>query len=236
MVLSPERQPELTNGSRPADPTLVLLVDEQPIVRAGLRLALAGESDLEVVGEVGDIDSAMRVLDRVRPDVIVLGTELLRQEVFGAIERLRAGRGRAPVVLLVVPREDADGATRALHAGASGYVTNTVEPRLLLQAVRMVAAGGIVVTAEGARLILEPLTERLRSGPQENQLVKLSDREQAVLAGLAEGRSNAEIARDLYVAEATVKKHLSQVLHKLGLRDRLQAGLYGRDAGLGDRR
>jgi len=213
--------------------TRILLIDDEPIVGAGLRAIFEAQWDLQVVGEERDVHVAAAKLARSQPDVILLDVHAAGAVKFGAIRILVEGRPRAAVVL-VSGDEDPATMLRAIAAGASGYLPSRAPTELMVQVVRTVAAGGLVlprpVGADMARQLASELDERAAV------VGLLSERERGVLKLLAGGRSNTEIGRELFISEATVKKHVSQILRKLRRRDRLQAALYACELGLGPRR
>ncbi|MGF7238531.1 MAG: response regulator transcription factor [Frankia sp.] len=222
---------DLVESHKRIETVRVLLVDDQPIVRVGLRAVLSEQPDIDVVDEARNPRSALSRLDHLRPDVIVLDVDAADETTFAAIEQLAARADGAFAILLVTAQDSGLTAARAIRAGARGCMVLQGRTELLVESVRTVALGGIVLTAPGVRELVRGLKPRLRREEVDARVHELSERERAVLALLAQGRSNAEIARELHLAEATVKKHLSQVLRKLGLRDRLQAGLYAHTAG-----
>lgn len=209
----------------------ILLIDDRPVAQIGLFAIFTAEPDLEVVGTEPKIESALDALAVLQPDVVVVETETANDGTFDAI---RAVRGRRPdsAILLITDDRSADTALQALDAGTSGYLSSRSAAELMVQAVRTIGADGVVLTrsaAAGVAARRAAVNESLTDG-----LGKLSERERRVLGLLAQGRSNSEIALHLFISEATVKKHLSQALRKLGLRDRLQAGLYAYRLGLGE--
>lgn len=211
--------------------TRILLINDEPIVRAGLRTIFEAHDDLDVVGEEQDGSRVLVALTRYRPDVVILETHVTGASTLRTVRRL-ADNAPNCAVLLVATENDTRAALNAIVAGARAYLLSSASTSLMVQVVRTIAGGVVVlprfVGEDLARLLPPELDERRRT-----LLDALSDREQRVLELLSDGRSNTEIAHDLCVSEATVKKHVSQVLRKLRLRDRLQAGLFGRELGLG---
>jgi DNA-binding NarL/FixJ family response regulator len=208
-----------------ADPVRVLLVDDHQVVRQGLRTFLDAQEDIEVVGEAGDGAGCVEAAERLRPDLILLD---LRMPGSDGVQALRALRERAnPARVLVVTSFTEPAAVLpAVRAGAAGYVYKDVDPQALAAAIRAVHAGHVLLNPDVARL--------LAAGEPDPAGVHLTGRERQVLAELARGRSNREIARSLSVAEKTVKTHVSAVLAKLGVQDRTQAALYAVRTGLVD--
>jgi DNA-binding NarL/FixJ family response regulator len=211
----------------------VVIVDDQPLVRAGFRMVLASQADIDVVGEAGDGAQALRLLQTTPADVVVMdirmpvmdGVEATRQLCQGPVDRPR-------VLVLTTFDTDAD-AFAALQAGASGFLLKNVPPEELLSAIRVVAAGDAVVAPRVTRRLLERFSGQLAPPPSAEPPVNpLTDREREVLLLVAQGLSNAEIAMRLVVAETTVKTHVRRILSKLGLRDRVQAVVLAYETGL----
>jgi DNA-binding NarL/FixJ family response regulator len=196
----------------------VLVVDDHPLFRDGLAGLLATVPDMEVVASVGDGESAVSRAVELRPDVVLMDLNLPRTPGLEATRRIVAGAPEVAVLVLTMVDDD-DSVLAALQVGARGYLLKGAVQEEVLSAVRTVAAGGAVV---GAGLAARVLTAgRSRRGPGPG----LTDRESEVLAGIAAGCSNAEIARDLGVSLKTVQNHVSNVLTKLQVRDRTQAAL-----------
>jgi DNA-binding NarL/FixJ family response regulator len=197
----------------------VLIVDDHPAVRRGLRTFLELAADLEVTGEAADGLSALEEIERTRPDVVLLDMVLPGLDGLAVLRELRQ-RGLDAKVLVVTSFTDR--LVPAMRAGARGYLSKDVDPHALVAAVRSVHAG---------HLLLEPgVAASLVGAPADGPA--LTARERDVLALIAEGRSNREIARALTVAEKTVKTHVSSILMKLGLADRTQAALHAVRTGL----
>lgn len=208
------------------DQIRVLVVDDHPVVRQGLRVFLDLQDDLNVVGEASDGSEVVGLVDELRPDVVLLD---LKMPGVDGVETLRLLRDRpdAPRVLVVTSFTDPASVVPALRAGAAGYVYKDVAPEALAQGIRSVHAGHALLAPDVATL--------LASGePQDKGLADLTEREREVLAELARGRSNREIARGFVLSEKTVKTHVSNILMKLGVADRTQAALYAQRHGLGD--
>ncbi|GAA4200378.1 response regulator [Actinocatenispora rupis] len=211
----------------------VVLVDDQSLVRAGFRMVLGAQSDIEVVGEAGDGAEALTLLSRTAADVVVMDIRMPLMDGVEATRRLVAtGPGAPRVLVLTTFDTDAD-AFAALNAGASGFLLKNVPPEELLTAIRVVASGDSVVAPSVTRRLLDRFAGQL-SAPvtPDTRLDALTDREREVLLLLAEGLSNAEIAARLVVAEATVKTHVGRILTKLDLRDRVQAVVLAYETGL----
>ena len=221
-------------------PIRVFLVDDQQLVRAGFRMVIDSQPDLEVVGEAGDGEDAVRALATTRADVVLMDVRMPRSDGIEATARAveqaaRRPAGTPPLRVVVLTTFDLDEyALRAIRAGASGFLLKDAPPEELLAAIRTVHAGDAVIAPSTTRRLLEhlaPLLVESGSGAQE-RLTALTDREREVLVLMARGRSNTEIAADLVVAEATVKTHVGRVLSKLGARDRVQAVVVAYESGL----
>ncbi|NJC71039.1 response regulator transcription factor [Planosporangium thailandense] len=211
----------------------VLLVDDQALVRGGFHSILDGQDDIEVVGEAADgmeaIDKALTLL----PDVILMDIRMPRMDGIEATRRLLEG-GRCPARVLILTTFDEDEYVyQALRAGASGFLLKSAPPRELAGATRTVAAGEALLAPEITRRMIEEYVRRPRPGTgRPAGLEALTPRELEVLGLIARGRSNAEIGAELYLSEATVKTHVTRVLAKLGLRDRIQAVVFAYECGL----
>lgn len=206
-------------------PTRVLVVDDHPAVRRGLRTFLELHPDITVVGEAPDGEHAVELAAELTPDVVLL--DLVMPGMDGlAVLRGLAERRSAARVLLVTSFTETRNVVPAIRAGARGYVYKDIDPKGLAAAVRSVHAGHVLLDEDVARALLEEPGSRDGAGPQ------LTAREREVLGLIAAGRSNREIARALVVSEKTVKTHASNILLKLGLADRTQAALYAVRNGL----
>jgi DNA-binding NarL/FixJ family response regulator len=203
-----------------ADPTIrVVIVDDHPAVRRGLRTFLELTDDLEVVGEAADGETALDLIERTAPDVVLLDMALPGMDGVAVLHELRR-REQSARVLVVTSFTDRRRLLPAVRAGVRGYLAKDVDPPALAAAVRSVAAGHLLLEPEAATALLGDGAGRPPAAPA------LTARERDVLALIAEGRSNREIARALVLSEKTVKTHVSSILLKLGLADRTQAALY----------
>jgi DNA-binding NarL/FixJ family response regulator len=211
----------------------VLLADDQALVRGGFRSILEGQDDIEVVGEAADglqaIDQAMTSA----PDVIVMDIRMPRLDGIEATRRLVSdGRVRARVLMLTTFDHD-EYVYQALRAGASGFLLKSAPPRELAGAIRVVAAGEALLAPEITRRMIEEYVRRPRPGTEPPPgLAALTSREMEVLGLIAQGRSNAEIGAALFLSEPTVKTHVTRILAKLRLRDRVQAVVLAYESGL----
>ncbi|MGC4856031.1 response regulator [Micromonospora sp. DT4] len=212
----------------------VVIVDDQALVRAGFRMVLSCQPDLEVVGEAIDGADALRVLARTEADVVVMDIRMPTMDGVEATRRLCADRPSGPPRVLVLTTFDTEAdAFAALQAGASGFLLKNVPPEELLDAIRVVARGDSVVAPSITRRLLDRFAGQLGAGPTvDPRVAQLTEREREVLLLVAQGLSNAEIAAKVHVAEATVKTHVGRILAKLHLRDRVQAVVLAYESGL----
>jgi DNA-binding NarL/FixJ family response regulator len=210
----------------------VLIVDDQPLVRAGFRTILGSKRDIEVVGEAENGAEAVALAERRRPDVILMDIRMPVLDGVEATRRLVAAG--TPARILVLTTFDLDEYVHAaIRAGASGFLLKDVTPANLLEAIRIVAGGDALLAPSVTRRLLERFATTLPPGEDSSTaLAELTSRETEVLRLLASGMSNAEIASELVVSEATVKTHISSMLRKLGLRDRVQAVIVAYETGL----
>ncbi|WP_317228786.1 response regulator transcription factor [Clavibacter sp. MX14-G9D] len=218
--------------------TTILLVDDQSLVRMGFRLVLESAPDLEVVGEAADGRTAIDQVAALRPDVVLMDVRMPGVDGIEATRRIVAEHPAVRVLILTTFDVD-EHAFAALRAGASGFLLKDATPAELASAVRVVASGDSVVAPRVTRRMLEmfadvlPVTSTATAADGVHpRLVSLTPRETEVLRRVAEGRSNAEIAGDLFLAEATVKTHVGRILAKLGIRDRVQAVVLAYETGL----
>ncbi|MCF6735152.1 response regulator transcription factor [Blastococcus sp. KM273129] len=210
----------------------VVLADDQEMVRAGLRMLLEFQPDLEVVGEAADGLAAVEVVTRTRPDVVLMDVRMPRCDGIEAARRITTATPEVAVVVLTTFDEDAPLA-EAMRAGVSGFLLKVAPPEQLLQAVRTVAAGnGLLDPAVTLRVIRASAAAPAPDPRSVAALATLTARETEVLRLVAEGLTNAEIAARLYLGEATVKTYLSRMLTKLDLRDRVQAVAFAFRSGL----
>jgi DNA-binding NarL/FixJ family response regulator len=211
----------------------VLLADDQALVRGGFRSILEGHDDIDIVGEAADGAEAVEEALRTAPDVVLMDVRMPRLDGIEATRRLQAdGRVIARVLMLTTFDHD-QYVYEALRAGASGFLLKSAPARELADAVRTVAGGDALLAPDITRRMIEDYVRRPR--PDASAPVALTDltaREREVLVLLARGRSNSEIAAELYLSEPTVKTHVSRVLGKLDLRDRVQAVVLAYETGL----
>ena len=208
----------------------VLLVDDQALVRGGFRLILEVEDDLEVAGEAEDGPAAVRAVTALQPDVVLMDVQMPGGDGLTATREIATTTSVPVLVLTTFDRDDY--LFGALEAGASGFLLKNAAPEDLVDAVRVVARGDALLAPEVTGRVLARFAARPGRAARPDLAGSLTDREREVLLLVAQGMSNSEIAAALVVSEATVKTHVSRVLDKLGLRDRLQAVVHAYETGL----
>ncbi len=208
----------------------VLLADDQAMVRGGFRMILESEPDIEVVGEAANGEQAVASARRLHPHVVLMDIQMPGGDGLEATRRI-TGELPARVVILTTFERD-DYVFEALRSGASGFLLKNAAPEELVHAVRVVAAGDALLAPSVTRRIVEQFAREPIRPELGEQLDALTQREREVLVALARGKSNAELASELYVSEGTIKTHVSSLLAKLGLRDRVQAVVLAYESGL----
>ena len=208
----------------------VLLADDQAMVRAGFRLILDHEDDIEVVGEAEDGARTVDETRRLRPDIVLMDIQMPVLDGLEATRRLADEVASRIVILTTFERDDY--IIEALRSGASGFLLKNAPPEDLLQALRVVARGDALLAPSVTRRLIERFAEQGVVAPRGDGVADLTDRETEVLRLVARGLSNSEIAAALVVSEATVKTHVSRVLTKLQLRDRVQAVVHAYESGM----
>ncbi|MEU5089854.1 response regulator transcription factor [Streptomyces sp. NPDC021356] len=212
----------------------VLLVDDDPLVRAGLSFMMGGAADIEIVGEAADGGEVEALAERTRPDVVLMDVRMPGVDGITATERLRA-RPEAPQVVVLTTFHADEQVLRALRAGAAGFVLKDTPPAEIVEAVRRVAAGDPVLSPTVTRQLMRHAAgaagDDRRSRARE-RLAALNDRERDVAVRIGQGLANAAIATELFMSVATVKTHVSRILAKLDLNNRVQIALLAHDAGL----
>jgi DNA-binding NarL/FixJ family response regulator len=210
--------------------TRVLLADDQELVRAGFRMILETQADIGVVGDAGDGVEAVAVTRRRQPDVVLMDIRMPNLDGLQATKQLMAAGSASRVVILTTFDLD-EYVYQALTAGASGFLLKNAPPEQLIGAVRVVAAGDALLAPSITRRVIQQFA-RLPPPGGTDALAGLTERERQVLQLVARGLSNAEIAAELFVSDATVKSHVAHLLSKLRLRDRVQAVVLAYESGL----
>ena len=211
----------------------VVVADDQPLVREGLRKIFEVDPEIEVVADVGDGRKAVEAATRLRPDVVVMDIRMPSLDGIEATRQVVKGASAPPRVLVLTTFDLDEYVFGALRAGASGFLLKDAMPERLIAAVHTIARGDALLDPAVTRAVVERFGSAPEADPESAaRLSKLSQREHEVLLLLVDGRSNREIAGLLFVSEATVKTHVMAVLRKLGLRDRIQAVIFGYESGL----
>jgi RNA polymerase sigma factor (sigma-70 family) len=213
-------------------PVRVLLVDDDDLMRAGLRSVLSSDETIEVVGEAGDGRAAIERVRQLRPDVVLMDVRMPNLDGIAATREVLAARADAKVVILTTFEED-DYIFGALSAGASGFLLKRSSPEELIGALHSVAAGDSLLSPSVTRRVIERMARQpaLDTSASE-RLEELTPREREVLELVARGLSNSEVASALVIEESTVKTHVKRILMKLRLRDRVQAVIFAYETGL----
>ncbi|UFR01614.1 response regulator transcription factor [Streptomyces sp. Go40/10] len=211
----------------------VVLADDQPLVRSGLRVIMADHPDLEVVGEAASGAEAVRLVSDISPDVVVMDIRMPGMDGIEATRLITAGSATTRVLVLTTFDED-DHVYGALRAGASGFVVKDMALDDILAAVRVVAAGDALIAPGVTRRLITDFIGRPAAAPERFPwpVEGITEREREVLTLVGRGRSNSEIAEDLFITVATVKSHVSRLLTKLGARDRVQLVICAYEMGL----
>ncbi|MEV2250836.1 response regulator transcription factor [Streptomyces sp. NPDC050147] len=219
------------------NPIRVLLVDDDPLVRAGLSFMMGGADDIEIVGEAADGSQVAALVGELRPDVVLMDIRMPTMDGLAATEALRKRPGAPEVIVLTTFHAD-EQVLRALRAGAAGFVLKDTPPAEIVTAVRAVAAGEPVLSPTVTQQLITQVTEvDPQQGRRERALSRLAllgEREREVAVAVGRGASNADIASELFLSVATVKAHVSRILTKLDLNNRVQIALLAHDAGLLD--
>jgi DNA-binding NarL/FixJ family response regulator len=208
----------------------VLVVDDQSMVRAGLRMLLGGEHDIEIVGEAGNGREAVRQAGSLHPDIVLMDIRMPELDGLEATRRILAAEESTRVIVLTTFDLD-EYVYEALSAGASGFVLKDDPPEQLIAAVRTVAAGEAILSPTVTRRVIQQFA-RLHRQPPPKSVATLTTRELDVFRLISQGLSNAEIGQELFISDTTVKTHVTRILQKLGLRDRAQAIVLAYQTGL----
>ncbi len=213
-------------------PVRVLLVDDDDLMRAGLRSVLSSDETIEVVGEAGDGRAAVQQVSEVRPEVVLMDVRMPNLDGISATREVLAARPEIKVVILTTFEED-DYIFGALSAGASGFLLKRTSPEQLIAALHTVAAGDSLLSPSVTRRVVERMAKQPALNPSSSErLADLTPREREVLNLVARGLSNSEIATAFVIEESTVKTHVKRILMKLRLRDRVQAVIFAYESGL----
>jgi DNA-binding NarL/FixJ family response regulator len=213
--------------------TKVLIVDDDALVRSALSMMLSGRDDVAVVGEVGDGDEVEAAVRSLAPDVVLMDIRMPRVDGLAATEALRASEDPPHVIVLTTFDAD-DLVLRALRAGASGFLLKDTPPPEIVRAIQLVAAGEAMLSPAITRRLIEHVADTeadARRRRAQEAMGRLTEREREVALAIAQGRSNAEIGAELYMSVATVKAHVTRLLAKLELDNRVQIALLAHDAG-----
>ena len=211
----------------------VLLADDQGLVRAGFRALLDAQEDIEVVGEAGDGEEAVRLAIELKPDVVLMDIRMQGVDGLAATKRIAADDGLDDVRVVILTTFGLDEYVfEAVRSGASGFLVKDTEPAELIQAVRVVANGEALLSPNITKRLIEEFAARTREVRPSRDLQQLTDREREVMALVATGLSNDEIAQRLFVSPATAKTHVSRAMVKLGARDRAQLVVFAYESGL----
>ncbi len=213
-------------------PTIrVAIVDDQALFRAGIRMLIESQPDLELVGEAADGAAGVEIASLARPDVILMDLRMPVMDGIEATGRVVAMAGAATRVIVLTTFDLDEAAARAIRAGASGFLLKDADPEFLLAAIRTVHAGSAVIAPGATAALFEHFGARSGMTPPA-AFASLTERERGIFALAAKGLSNAEIAAGEFVSEATVKTHVSRILAKLGVRDRVQLVVFAHEHGL----
>jgi len=221
-------------GASLSTPTRVLIADDDPLVRAGLKMILDAATDLIVVGEAADGTEVIPAVDACHPDVVLMDIRMPKLDGLAATELLRA-RPHPPEVIVLTTFNADEHVLRALRAGASGFLLKDTRPTEILHAISRVAAGEPILSPVVTRQLIAHVGTTggdARRRHAQAALARLSEREQEVAVAVGRGRSNAQISVELFMSVATVKAHVSSILTKLDLNNRTQIALLAHDSGL----
>ena len=210
----------------------VLLVDDQAMVRAGIHMILEAETDIRVIGETEDGAKAVVSAHKLKPDVVLMDIQMPLMNGLEATRQITQTPGNTCRILILTTFERDDYVFEALRAGASGFILKNAPPEDLIAAVRVVAEGNALLAPSVTRRIINEFAQRIPRVDLKAGLSSLTEREIEVMRLIAKGKTNAEIAADLFVCETTVKTHISNLFAKLDLRDRVQAVVYAYESGL----
>lgn len=214
------------------NPIRVALVDDQQLFRAGIRMLISSQPDLEFVGEAGNGAHGVELAKREHPDVVLMDIRMPEVDGITATARIVAEIPDPPKILVLTTFDLDESAARAIRTGASGFVLKDADPEFLLAAIRTVHAGNSVIAASATTALLQHFTEAPAKPETPTLFARLTAREREIFLLAARGLSNSEIAAEEYLSEATVKTHISRIFTKLDLRDRVQLVVYAFEHGL----
>ncbi len=209
----------------------LVIADDQQLVRSGFGMIIGAEPDMSVVGEATDGSEAVRLVKTLGPDIVLMDVQMPGRDGLEATAEITAMPDGPRVIILTTFERD-DYVFTALRNGASGFLLKNAPPENLIEAIRTVASGDALLAPSVTRRLVEEFARRPNTPAVSDATDRLTEREQEVLVSLARGLTNAEIAEELFVGEATVKTHVSNVLSKLGLRDRVQAVVFAYENGV----
>jgi len=213
-------------------PIRLLIVDDDPLVRGGLQAMLGGAAELEILGEATNGVEALQAVEELDPDVVLMDIRMPQMDGLTATQRLRAKSDRPEIIILTTLDTD-DNVLRALRAGASGFLLKLTPPAEIVAAIHRVAAGEPILSPTVTRKLIDHISDDGGPGRQQqarDHLTQLSTREKEVAKAIGEGKTNAQIAQELYMSVPTVKAHITRMLTKLDLNNRVQIALLAHDA------
>ena len=223
-------------GGVSASPIRVLIVDDDALVRAGLSMMIAGTDDIRVVAEAADGSEVAAAVDAYAPDVVLMDIRMPGVDGLVATEQVRTRAGAGGPQVIVLTTFDADEhVLRALRSGAGGFLLKDTPPQEIMRAIRLVAAGEAMLSPAVTRRLIQHVADDGHAGRRQDaraMLDRLTDREREVAIAIGQGKSNAEIAAELFMSVATAKAHVSRLLQKLELDNRVQIALLAHDAGI----
>jgi DNA-binding NarL/FixJ family response regulator len=212
-------------------PLRVVVVDDQPVIRSGLSMIISAHDDLDLVGEAANGREGVELVEKVSPDVVLMDIQMPELDGVEATRQLVARASQARVLILTTFGQE-QYVFDAFEAGAAGFLLKTAEPQVIVDAVRTIAAGNSLLAPQLTQQIIASYLASRTAVTVPSEYARLTDREQEVLRAMATGLSNAEIGRELFIGEGTVKTHVARILDKLGLRDRVQAVVFAHRHGL----
>jgi DNA-binding NarL/FixJ family response regulator len=216
----------------PTAPIRLLVVDDDPLVRGGLRTMLGGTAELEILGEAANGVEALKAVEQLTPDVVLMDIRMPQMDGLTATQKLRSGPNPPEIIILTTLDTD-DHVLRALRAGASGFLLKYTPPAEIVAAIKRVAAGEPILSPTVTRKLIDHISDDWQPNRQQvakDQFAQLSAREQEVAKAIGEGKTNAQIAQQLFMSVPTVKAHITRILTKLDFNNRVQIALLAHDA------